>query len=127
MTPVTGVNVVMYGQKDCSRCEEVKKALKANGVFFSYEDIRFLNDPEFNPDWRENGAVELLAEVNLKGWTGDLPLLVVDGDIVLAADAEEVTIEDKVIPMSSKVHCEGGSCKVNFAAPVKEEAAVAVA
>jgi len=64
--------------------------------------------------------VDLLADVSLKGWQGDLPLLVVDGDVILAADAEEVTIETHTVPLVKKAHCEDGACKVNFAQPVKE-------
>ena len=114
MTPVNTVSVVVYGSEDCGRCKEVKDALKANGILFSSEDIRYINDPVFNPNWRENGAVDFLAEVCLMDWLGELPIVTIDDQIVFAADVEEIEIEGKLIPIAKKTECTDGVCKVNF-------------
>ena len=130
MAPVNSSAVVVYGSKDCGRCTEVKDALKANGIMFSEEDSKYLNDSEYNPNWRTNGSVDLLAEVSFFGWNGDLPLIKVAGsDVILAADKDEITIDGHVIPVAQKAHCTDGSCNINFSkgAAATKERALAVA
>jgi len=117
----------VYGSDTCARCEEVKDAFKEKGILFSSEDIRYLNDPERNPNWRTNGSVELLAEVSFMDWNGDLPIVVVDDQVILAANADKIEVDGITVTLNKKKssHCEGGLCKVSFAEPVMRDVAVA--
>jgi len=122
MAPVTYENLVVFGKEGCARCEEVKSALEAHNIIYSYEDVRFLNDPVYNPDWRNNGAVDLLADINMLEWNGDLPVVRVGDKFVLAADASELVVDGMSISIERNEHCEDGACKIDFNAPVMEEA-----
>jgi len=119
-----GNHVIVYGAKDCAKCNALKGALHEAGVDYEERAAEQLIDPSVNVDWRTNGSVDALAELTLQGWDlSSLPVVNIGGRHIDASNLDSIDIQGRRIQITeSSVHCEGGACRIQ-----PQEAVAAVA
>ncbi|MBU3195785.1 glutaredoxin domain-containing protein [Clostridium algidicarnis] len=79
------MNITVYSTETCPWCIKVKEYLRENNVSFNEKDI--------NLD--RNAAIEMMG----KSGQGGVPVLDIDGKIIVGFDKENI---DKVLSLSSE-------------------------
>ena len=92
--------MLLLTSPDCSKCQHLKTELSRRGINFTERPGSDLKGCE---DWRP--LVGVLAELSLRDWDGELPVVISDGKVMFFDEA----CRHFVIEVEA---CANGTCKL---------------